>query len=151
MLDKTLAWFETALPHPTDKNRHTQLGVHFEEVGEMLEAISSKETETIYLLVEAQEALKKLSAHLKQKERVIFIKPEAQVDFLDSICDQMVTLTGTAYTFHLNILGGLEEVNSSNWSKFVDGKPIFNENMKIQKGPAYFKANLSRFVPTATI
>jgi len=34
-------WFERAVPEPTDKNRAVQLGVHFEEVSEMLVAIDS--------------------------------------------------------------------------------------------------------------
>ena len=32
-------WFELAVPTPTDKNRAVQLGVHMEEVVEMLDAI----------------------------------------------------------------------------------------------------------------
>jgi hypothetical protein len=41
----------------------------------------------------------------------------------------------------------MDEVNASNWSKFVDGQPIVDANQKIAKGPGYFKANLSAFVP----
>lgn len=147
LLQQTLGWFQRALPQPGTKNQHTQLGVHFEEVAEMIQEISSQEVDTIYLLVEAQEALKKLATHLKSKDKVIFIKPEQRVDFLDSLCDQLVTATGCAHNFQLDILGGLNEVNNSNWSKFVDGQPIFDANRKIQKGPGYFKPDLSKFVP----
>ena len=45
----------------------------------------------------------------------------------------------------LPILDALHEVNRSNWSKFVDGNPVFDENMKIVKGPNYFKPDLSKF------
>jgi len=48
--------------------------------------------------------------------------------------------------FELNILDGLTEVNRSNWSKFVDGKPLFDENGKIKKGPGYSKPDLSGLV-----
>ena len=43
-------------------------------------------------------------------------------------------------------VGGLAEVNESNWSKFVDGEPQFDENKKIKNGPNYRKPDLSPFV-----
>ena len=37
----------------------------------------------------------------------------------------------------------IDEVDRSNWSKFdEDGKPIFNENGKVMKGPNYTKPKL---------
>ena len=149
MLQHTLTWFEKAVPYPTAKNQHTQLGVHFEEVKELVQTLTSADVETCYLLARAEDALENLAQHLKAKDNVVFIKPEDRVSFLDALCDQMVTLTGSAHMYRLDLLGGLEEVNRSNWSKFVDGKPVFDENRKIQKGPSYFKADLSRFVPAA--
>lgn len=39
-----------------------------------------------------------------------------------------------------------EEVDRSNWSKFVDGKPVFNEQGKIAKPESYSPPNLVEFV-----
>jgi hypothetical protein len=41
----------------------------------------------------------------------------------------------------------MAEVNASNWSKFVDGHPLFDTNQKIQKGPDYVKARLEPYLP----
>lgn len=37
----------------------------------------------------------------------------------------------------------LDVVNDSNWSKFVNGKAVFNDQGKIAKGSGYFKPDLS--------
>jgi predicted HAD superfamily Cof-like phosphohydrolase len=148
VLLSTQNWFRKAIPHPTDQNLHTQLGVHFEEVGEMLETLTSENLHTAYLVERAEEAMKALASHLKGNQGVI--KVSNLHEMLDALCDQLVTTTGTAHMLHLNIIGGLDEVNRSNWSKFVDGEPVFDANMKIQKGPNYFKADLSTFVPEFT-
>jgi len=44
------------------------------------------------------------------------------------------------------IHGAMLEVNASNFSKFVDGEPVFNEDRKIMKGPDYFKPDLKKFL-----
>ena len=45
-----------------------------------------------------------------------------------------------------DIIGALNEVNNSNWSKFENGKAIFDGNGKIKKGTNYFKPNLIKFI-----
>lgn len=139
----TVNWFRTAVPNPTNKQIHTQLGVHFEEVGEMIESLGTEDQHTADLLLKAERALKGLAAHLKASDNVII--PEVALT-LDALCDQLVTAIGSAHVLNLPIIEGLDEVNRSNWSKFVDGKPVFDANMKIQKGPNYFKPDLSKFV-----
>ena len=95
--------------------------------------------------------INKLSADLKKREQrlkeveVSLIFPDRKAT-LDAICDQLVTATGFAYMMGLNPVGGLSEVNESNWSKFVDGEPQFDVNNKIKKGPDYRKPDLSPFV-----
>lgn len=42
--------------------------------------------------------------------------------------------------------GALAEVNRSNWTKFVNGKPVINEQGKITKGSHYRKSNLIDFI-----
>nr|DAE07514.1 MAG TPA: NTP-PPase-like protein [Podoviridae sp. ctnCN2] len=39
----------------------------------------------------------------------------------------------------------LEVVNASNWSKFEDGQPVFDEQGKIQKGKNYRAPSLEAF------
>lgn len=135
-------WFELAVPAPTDKNRAVQLGVHFEEVEEMMTPLG--------LPLSIREPMLRISHKLKTEMAVSLddIDREAKVLLLDALCDQVVTAIGVAHMFGFNIAGALAEVNASNWSKFKDGKPIFDANGKIAKNlETYRKPDLSRFVP----
>lgn len=142
-------WF--ALAHGTDpsafqKKLTVQTAVHFEEVGEMLEALRFSDLGSAVLADEAIEALKAFSNHLKANSQKVVIYAENKELLLDSLCDQIVTAVGVAHDTGLDISKGLVEVNRSNYSKFVDGKPVFDENGKIRKGPGYTPPNLTPFV-----
>jgi predicted HAD superfamily Cof-like phosphohydrolase len=133
-----LHWFKAAVPNPTDKNRAVQIGVHFEEVAEMAESISQ---------ASLANDLNEVSGYFKKLLTVN--SDHALIDrteLLDSLCDQIVTAVGVAHMFGMDISGALNEVNRSNWSKFVDGQPVFNETGKIMKGPGYTPPNLDSFV-----
>jgi len=146
ILSETKGWFEKAIPNPNIKNFTTQLGVHCEEVAEMLEEISAQDSEASRLLSNAFFAMKQLSMHLK-KNGGVSVEEENRVPFLDSICDQLVTATGVAHMSSFDPLGALNEVNRSNFSKFDEnGNPIFDENMKVTKGRNYTKPDLTPFV-----
>jgi hypothetical protein len=146
-LQTTHHWFEQAVPRPAAKNQCVQLGVHFEEVSELLDVIESHDPITHGLIVDARKSMHELATRLKQNHSDEFpLYVTDYVMFLDALCDQIVTATGTAYMYGLNILGGMVEVNASNFSKFVDGSPVFNEHGKIVKGPDYFQADLRAFI-----
>lgn len=146
ILVSTQEWFEAARPNPTRKDFNVQLGVHCEEVGEMLDELSPQDILTAELIIEANNAIKALAHRLKTTPNGVVVKEENRKDFLDAIVDQIVTGTGSAQHLGMNVAGGLNAVNISNYSKFVDDKPIFDENRKIIKGPNYVKADLSPFV-----
>lgn len=144
-----VAWFEKAKPEEGRSVRDVQVqtGVHFEEIYEMLTEIKALEPETEVLLAKAKLAMKDLADHFKQSTDVIFIvDADDHVNYLDSLCDQIVTATGVAYFMGYAITAALNEVDQSNWSKFIDGECITDSNGKIAKGPNYFKADLSKFV-----
>lgn len=146
-LAETTRWFQEAFPTPNSKVLHTQLGVHFEEINEMLMPLSTKDYETSILIDAAKMALHALSLHLKASDNVIFIAEEDREEFLDGLCDQIVTATGCAHQLGFKLSDAMNEVNRSNFSKFdIFGDPIFNPNMKVMKGPDYTKPNLSPFV-----
>ena len=131
-------WFELAVPTPTDKNRAVQLGCHFEEVAEMLAAIG----ETFIA-----ERLALIATQYKKDSEVEINEPGLdRTELLDALCDQIVTAVGVAHMFGMDIEGALGEVNRSNWSKFVDGAPVFDANGKIAKPATYSKPNLEQFV-----
>lgn len=143
------AWFEHAVPKPNQKNLHTQIGCHFEEVAEMIYTLKGKDRLTQSLLTQGLVALYALADHLKSNGDCIELLNPAE--FLDSLCDQTVTATGVGYMMKADFIGALADVNASNWSKFVHGRPVFDANMKIQKGPNYFKANSAVFLPSEPV
>ena len=144
VIDNIFNWFKKAVPEPNNKNIHTQLGVHFEEVAEMLLALSGDDDQTEVLLHNAYLANHLLAEHLKNNVGALNLDmtTESKVELLDALCDQIVTATGVGYMLGMNLPMALEEVNASNYSKFVNGEPILNENKKIMKGPNYFKPSL---------
>lgn len=141
----TKEWFQLAVPEPTQKNVSVQLGVHLEEVAEMIAALKGKDRVTQSMFTQATIALHGLALHLKNNDGSCF-EVEDKLEMLDGICDQLVTGTGLAHMLRFDIEGALAEVNRSNFSKFVDGKPIFDANRKISKGPDYFKPDLAQFL-----
>jgi predicted HAD superfamily Cof-like phosphohydrolase len=146
-LGQTVLWFERAVPAPTSKNLHTQLGCHFEEVAEMIDVLDSGNPRTNRLLLDAKLALEVLATHLKAYDEVVHVPPHYRADLLDALCDQIVTATGVGHMMGFLIQEAVHVVNLSNWSKFDDnGQPIFDTNRKVQKGPNYFKADLTLFV-----
>ena len=65
----------------------------------------------------------------------------------DALTDILYVTYGAGHAFGINLDKCFEEVQNSNMSKLgSDGKPIYNENGKVMKGPDYFKPNLNKFV-----
>lgn len=62
--------------------------------------------------------------------------------FADSVGDQVVTVIGAAYCADMKGHEICTRVDQSNWSKFVDGKPVFFPNGKIAKSEGYRPPNL---------
>lgn len=61
-------------------------------------------------------------------------------------CDQIVTALGVGYMFGFDMQLALAEVVRSNWSKFENGKPVFDDNGKIKKGVNYTPPQLGEFI-----
>lgn len=144
----TLNWFKQALPNPTATNFTVQLGCHLEELVETLEALvmDSDDRQNVVTAYEAIDSIKRLANSLKVGS--VYVAAVSSVDeMIDGLADQHVTLTGLAHIVNLDFDGAKAEVDRSNFSKFVDGKAIFNENGKIAKGPDYTPPNLEPFIP----
>ena len=74
------------------------------------------------------------------------IKNNDIVEVADALTDILYVTYGAGHSFGINLNKCFEEVQRSNMSKLdEDGKPIFNENGKVMKGPNYFKPNLKKF------
>lgn len=141
-------WFKTAVPKVEPKNIATQLGAHIEEVTELLSVLKSKSSniDLQNKAVEAFVAMNSLKTYLYSLRELPEFSDKDKVEILDALADQVVTATGTAYMLGFKFDEALTEVNKSNYSKFEDGKPLFNENGKIIKGKDYFKPNLTELI-----
>jgi len=146
-VESILAWFAEAKKQPTGRGMQVQLGVHFEEVSEMLETLTSESPSMRHYISRASTALEELADAMKAEGSCpVEVIAGHDEDLLDALCDQIVTAVGSAFEVQSDIVQGLAEVDRSNWSKFVKGQAIFYDNGKIAKGPDYFKADLSKFV-----
>jgi predicted HAD superfamily Cof-like phosphohydrolase len=65
----------------------------------------------------------------------------------DALTDILYVTYGAGHAFGIDLDKCFQEVQDSNMSKLdPDGKPIYNENGKVMKGPNYFKPNLKKIV-----
>ena len=69
------------------------------------------------------------------------------LEVADALTDILYVTYGAGHAFGINLDDCFEEVQKSNMSKLGnDGKPIYNENGKVMKGPNYFKPNLKKII-----
>jgi predicted HAD superfamily Cof-like phosphohydrolase len=138
-LKETKKWFEQAIPAPTTEQACIQIGCHFEEVGEMQQCLGNSSYmnhAADYYKTAPQVELSSISSY----------SHDTRIELLDSLVDQIVTAVGVGHMLGMDVLGALEEVNRSNFSKFEEGEAVFDENGKITKGKDYKKPNLKPFV-----
>ena len=89
----------------------------------------------LYLI---QEELEELQEAIKQKDLL---------EVADALTDILYVTYGAGHAFGVNLDQCFEEVQKSNMSKLGnDGKPIYNKNGKVLKGPNYFKPDLKQFL-----
>lgn len=141
-LEKTKQWFERAIPEPTLEQACIQIGCHYEEVSEML-TVMVDDRDGCYIEDLATEYKQCSREHLPY---IAAMNDIEKIELLDSLVDQIVTAVGVGHMMGMDVLGALEEINRSNFSKFEDGKPVFDANGKITKGKDYVKPNLEKFV-----
>lgn len=111
----------------------------------MLEELVATNPEAVDKLGDALIALHELAQLMKTDEKAIDTSHNME-GLLDSLADQIVTATGVGTFLGMNVPGALAEVNRSNYSKFEDGEPIFNENKKVMKGKDYTPPDLTSFI-----
>ena len=107
-----------------------------QEVKEKAEFPTDKITSLRYDLI--REELEELKEAMDNKD----IKEVA-----DALTDILYVTYGAGHAFGINLDKCFNEVQNSNMSKLDNnGKPIYNDDGKVMKGPNYFKPDLSKFV-----
>ena len=96
------------------------------------------------------EKINKLRVSLINEELEEFkeaIKNNDPKEAADALTDILYVTYGAGHAFGINLDKCFDEVQKSNMSKLGnDGKPIYNEQGKVMKGPKYFKPDLSKFL-----
>tara|TARA_B100000424_G_scaffold123516_1_gene93646 strand:- start:687 stop:1064 length:378 start_codon:yes stop_codon:yes gene_type:complete len=114
----------------------------------------------LFMTTFGQEVKKKseLSSEKINSLRISLIKEELDeltkainendiLEVADALTDILYVTYGAGHAFGVDLDKCFDEVQKSNMSKLGDdGKPIYNENGKVLKGPNYFKPDLSKFL-----
>ena len=80
-------------------------------------------------------------------ELKVAMKSNDLLEVADALTDILYVTYGAGHAFGIDLDKCFEEVQNSNMSKLgVDGKPIYNEDGKVMKGPKYFKPDLGKFL-----
>jgi predicted HAD superfamily Cof-like phosphohydrolase len=131
-------WFAVVLandPPGTDRFP-VQLGCHLEEVVEMLQEVYLPADGLDQAVAEACANLTVVANALKSgHERAAVSNHEA---FEDSLLDQLVTGTGLLKMRGADVAESVARVDVANFTKFVDGKPVYKDGGKVGKGPNFW-------------
>ena len=69
------------------------------------------------------------------------------LEVADALTDILYVTYGAGHAFGIDLDACFQEVQNSNMSKLGnDGKPIYNDQGKVMKGPNYYKPDLSKFI-----
>ena len=75
------------------------------------------------------------------------MKDKNLLEVADALTDILYVTYGAGHAFGIDLDKCFDEVQRSNMSKLgKDGKPIYNDQGKVMKGPNYFKPNLSKYL-----
>jgi predicted HAD superfamily Cof-like phosphohydrolase len=75
------------------------------------------------------------------------IKSKDIKEVADALTDILYVTYGAGHAFGIDLDSCFDEVQRSNMSKLDEnGKPIYNEDGKVLKGPNYFKPNFEKFI-----
>ena len=98
----------------------------------------------------SSEKINKLRYNLIKEELDEFKQALDNDDLLevaDALTDILYVTYGAGHAFGIDLDACFQEVQSSNMSKLGEnGKPIFNNEGKVMKGPNYFKPDLSKYI-----
>ena len=156
-IQSIIRWFEIAKPEPTFADIAVQVGCHYEEVSEMLEATNNYGDLSCYSSDSESDTgtLSDLADFYKDGFGNDNVANFDRLALLDALCDQVVTAIGVGVLMGFDMAKAIKEVDRSNWTKFAkdqDGKyvPYIKPNGKIGKNPnTYQEPQLADYVSLA--
>jgi predicted HAD superfamily Cof-like phosphohydrolase len=86
-----------------------------------------------------------IKEELNELEEAMKVKDLKEI--ADALTDILYVTYGAGYAYGIDLDKCFKEVQRANMSKLdEDGKPIYNDQGKVMKGPNYKKPDLSKFV-----
>tara|TARA_B100002051_G_scaffold153755_1_gene145527 strand:- start:231 stop:602 length:372 start_codon:yes stop_codon:yes gene_type:complete len=120
---------------------------NFEKVGDFMKTFGQEVKVKSELSSEKINDLRISLINEELEELKKAIKEKNITEVADALTDILYVTYGAGHAFGINLDKCFDEVQKSNMSKLgEDGKPIYNENGKVMKGPKYFKPDLSKFI-----
>ena len=120
---------------------------NFEKVGVFMKTFGQNVKQSSSFSSEKINALRVSLIKEELDELIEAMNKKDLVEVADALTDILYVTYGAGHAFGINLDDCFEEVQNSNMSKLGnDGKPIYNENGKVMKGPNYFKPNLIKFM-----
>lgn len=157
IIQSIIRWFEVAKPKPTFADVAVQVGCHYEEVSEMLEATNNCSDLSCYSSDSESDTdtLSDLADFYKDGFGNDNVANFDRLALLDALCDQVVTAIGVGVLMGFDMASAIKEVNRSNWTKFAkdeDGRPVpyIRPDGKIGKNPeTYQEPQLADYISLA--
>ncbi len=120
---------------------------NFEKVGHFMKTFGQEVKTNTELSSEKINNLRINLINEELEELKKAIKDKNIIEVADALTDTLYVAYAAGHAFGINLDKCFDEVQKSNMSKLGDdGKPIYNENGKVMKGPKYFKPDLSKFI-----
>ena len=120
---------------------------NFDKVGKFMKTFGQEVRDKPSLSTEKINNLRVSLIEEEFKELKDAIKNNDLLEVADALTDILYVTYGAGHAFGINLDECFNEVQNSNMSKLgEDGKPIYNENGKVMKGPKYFKPNLNKII-----
>ena len=120
---------------------------NFEKVGKFMKTFGQEVKNKPSL---SSEKINNLRISLINEELEEFkeaIKNNDLKEAADALTDILYVTYGAGHSFGIDLDKCFNEVQRSNMSKLgKDGKPIYNEQGKVMKGPNYSEPNLEQFI-----
>lgn len=134
-------WFKVATPDNFAERLNPQFGKHLEEVAEAFPEITSDNDSTNAKMRMVKTLLDEIGDDFKTGAAKLTILNHEK--FADSFIDQRVTGVGVAHLAQIDLPEAIARVNLANFSKFVEGVPVYKVGGTVAKGPYFVEPDLS--------
>ena len=120
---------------------------NFEKVGLFMKTFGQEVKTSAGLSNDKINSLRISLIHEELEELKAAMSNNDIVEVADALTDILYVTYGAGHSFGIDLDKCFNEVQESNMSKLsVNGKPIYNEQGKVMKGPKYFKPDLTKFL-----